>query len=477
MLRTFRLTNEPGGMGLSCTSRGLSLAGVPLLTKTEAGFAPRPAPEIASLVKAAYGLNDDPARLQSSLRVIAEALNRGDLVRASIAAVQSQTPELSWEAAARIANADLVLSKNDPEEPRDWHGRWTSEGSDGPSNAATAATDTAAHETPKPSENEMDGHGVQDDLGDTGAPQGEFEQKYDDLGPVEFAKRVIQFGDWLGRNGGNLSPDEKAHALAEYSFLQNRLSFWLSYDYTPPEAQLNLHSAALTLYQGAVNGGLVGPSDLPPSMLDVGGAAWGADNAPPNVRPATAKPNLELPHPAAEEAPAERAPVENGPPEGEAPAASVEAPIKEIKRLGGVVSNSQTKIGWGKGLQDQDGGWAPYIAQENPDARLLKKGSTGFDLVNDETGEAISAKTLDTLTASRIKRPQQLLSKVKGFVHAAEDYQPRREDDVDPGKIRSKTIQVAIPQYTSPAQWRYLNLGIRYAKERGISLVITRIAE
>jgi hypothetical protein len=63
----------------------------------------------------------------------------------------------------------------------------------------------------------------------------EFERKYDDLGPVDFAKQVIQFGDWLGRAGANLSPEEKQRALAEYSFLQNRLSLWLGYDYKPPK--------------------------------------------------------------------------------------------------------------------------------------------------------------------------------------------------------------------------------------------------
>ncbi len=486
-------------MGLSCTRAGLSLAGVPLLQKTETGFVPRSAPEIASLIKAAYGANDEPTRLHSSLGVIAEALNRGDLVRASIAAVLTRTPELSWEAAARLANVDLMLSKYDPSEPRDWHGRWTSDDDAAPASAATPADDGAADQEVKPvaprasnpgqrgdnrdpllmptafdvSDGAAGDDEARDDLPDPTSPTYEFEQKYDDLGPVEFAKQVIEFGDGLGRNGGNLSAADKVHALAEYSFLQDRLSFWLGYDYTPLEAQLNLHSAALTLYQGAVNGGLVGPSDMPPSMVDVAGAAWGADNGPPNVRPATAKPKFNdepFGH-----APAESGPAKNAPAEGEAPAAAVEAPIKEIEGLGGVAGNSESKIAWGKGIQDQDGGWAPYIAQQDPDARLLTKGSTGFDLVNDGTGEAISAKTLDTLTVSRIKRPQQLLSKLKAYIHAAEDYRPRRDGDLDPGKMRSKTIQLAIPQYTSPRQWRYLNLATGYAREHGISLVITRI--
>src|SRR5262249_36016871 len=108
-----------------------------------------------------------------------------------------------------------------------------------------------------------------------------FERKYDHLGPVDFAKEVIQFGDWLGREGKSLSPAEMAHALAEYSFVQDRLSFWLAYDYKPPTAQGNLLSAALTLYQGAVLGGLVRPGRLPESMLAVAGTASLFGGGPP----------------------------------------------------------------------------------------------------------------------------------------------------------------------------------------------------
>ncbi len=67
--RTFRLTNEPGGLGLSCGPLGLSLAGVPLLQKSRAGFAPRPPAEIEALVKAAYGAKAmSPELLRGSRR-------------------------------------------------------------------------------------------------------------------------------------------------------------------------------------------------------------------------------------------------------------------------------------------------------------------------------------------------------------------------------------------------------------------------
>src|SRR5580658_8703532 len=103
VVRIFRLTNEPGGLGLSCTPAGVSLAGVPLLRSTRAGFVPRPAREIASLLKAAYGADRDPSWFHSRLGAIAQALNGGDFILAAIAAVHTRTPELSAEAAIRLS--------------------------------------------------------------------------------------------------------------------------------------------------------------------------------------------------------------------------------------------------------------------------------------------------------------------------------------------------------------------------------------
>jgi len=139
MTRMFRLTNGSDGLGLSCTPAGVSLAGVPLLRRTRAGFVPRPAPEIASLLKAAYG--DGSTGLQSRLDAIAQALNRGDFTSAMIVAVHTRTPELSPEAAMRLAKTEQELTKYNynPNEPRDWHGRWTRDGTAGRASPADAA--------------------------------------------------------------------------------------------------------------------------------------------------------------------------------------------------------------------------------------------------------------------------------------------------------------------------------------------------
>jgi hypothetical protein len=473
MFRTFRLTNEPGGLGLSCTQRGLALAGTPLLRKTKAGFVPRPASEIEALIAAAFG--EDPTRLQSSVELIAESLNSGNFVRAAIAAVLTGTPELSADAAERLATVAAKLAKYDEDEPRDLHGRWTDEGAGAPDARVAESGDEAGREPMEPAASRFpnpkqigpnaeafvqpaltgsDDEAGSDESQNPNSLEQEFEHKYDDLGPVEFAKQVIQFGDWLGRNGQDLAPDDKTQVLAEYAFIQDRLNFWQAYDYTPPTAQLNLHSAALTLYQGAVNAGLAVPSELPRSMLDVAGAvAVGTDSAPPNIRPATPGPNFELPHVAPDEA------------------------YEEVKGLGGVVENAEVGITWNRGINEQGGPFEKYVDEQNPDATQLPRNSKTFDQFKEITGEALSDKSLNTLSVSYIKNPQKILGRVERYVDAAANYVPRGDFDIQPKEIASKTIHLAIPEYTSPTQWLYLNLGIRYAREHGVSLVITRIRE
>lgn len=453
-MRGFRLTNEPGGLGLSCTPSGVALAGVPLIRRTPTGFVPRSAFEIATLLRAAYG--DNPTSLQSRLSAIVQALNAGDFVSAMIAAVHTRTPELCPVAAKLLASAEAELVKYNPNEPRDWQGRWTRNGSaESDQSAGSNALDwsprsgayTVSPNNASVASDRQDGQAASD----ADALQQTFERKYDDLGPVDFAKRVIQFGDWLGRSGENLPPDDREFALAEYSFIQDRLSFWLSYGYKPVQAQTNLLSAALTLYQGAINGGIVRVGQLPRSMMDVAGTAVVFTDGPP-CRP-SAEPNFD-----------------------DAPSSLAEAP-REIEGLGGTVDNSEMNIAWNESIKNQGVPLEAYIEKENPDVVQLKPNATTFDLFDPITGEAISAKTMNTLSVTYIKTPQKIFSRLQLYVNEAVNYEGYWQSDLNPAEIDSKSIYLAVPEWTSPTQWRQLLRALVYGKDNGVSIVITRIRE
>jgi filamentous hemagglutinin len=55
------------------------------------------------------------------------------------------------------------------------------------------------------------------------------------------------------------------------------------------------------------------------------------------------------------------------------------------------------------------------------------------------------------------------------------NYQPYWRFDINPALIKSKTIQLAIPEETSLEQWRQLLRAIVYGKDNNVKIVITRI--
>jgi hypothetical protein len=312
-VRMFRLSNAPGERGLSCTPDGVALAGVPLMRKTQAGFEPRPVNEIASLFKAAFG--ERPMALPSRLGTIAKALNSGDFALAMIAAVHTQTPELTAEAAARLARADQDLTKYDynPEESRDWHGRWTGDGSSAPAAPITPAVDadqrTARADIPplRVAENTLPSDGAvaldapapcggntsgaaapSSDSGKQTALLESFKEKYDGLGPKDFSDQAIRFGYWLEAHGRELTGEERERALAEYFFLEDRLRLRQSDENNSALEHGYLYSAILMLHRGGAASGLVPVGHFPPSILNVAGTIALLDDArSPGLRPAT----------------------------------------------------------------------------------------------------------------------------------------------------------------------------------------------
>ena len=280
--RKFRLDTSPGGLGLRCGTGGLSLAGVALLRHTAQGFVPRPATEIAALFAAAYQGGIEARSRLPTLEVVAAALNRDDQTLAMIAALLLKLPALDWNPAARLARTSDYLEKYNEDEPRSADGEWTDgDSADGDSADGDSADEDSADDADPAHSIPHDPYLDPEVARILEARTPEFEERYDYLGPVEYAEAVTEFGYQLGATARDYSPSERQSARAEYVFLQDRLNFWLGYDFEPPSSQDNIRSAALALYQGAINGGLIHIGDhlgaLPPSMLDVAAAAIGND--------------------------------------------------------------------------------------------------------------------------------------------------------------------------------------------------------
>jgi hypothetical protein len=113
-IRHFRLS-PPGGRGVSCDADGALIGPVPLLQRTtdlsgRESWAPRSATALNADLGFCYGLPVDVASRAGGLIAVARALNGGAILRAKIAALHLQFPDLppltrSYEETAALAKA------------------------------------------------------------------------------------------------------------------------------------------------------------------------------------------------------------------------------------------------------------------------------------------------------------------------------------------------------------------------------------
>ena len=84
--------------------------------------------EIEALLVGAYGPDYSVAGRISELPTIAAQLQRGELAQAMISALGLRLDELSEDGVAGLIATDAFLKANfNPDQPRDWLGRWTAE--------------------------------------------------------------------------------------------------------------------------------------------------------------------------------------------------------------------------------------------------------------------------------------------------------------------------------------------------------------
>ncbi len=136
----FKLAESRGSAGgLYCGRDGLFLGPSALIEHHEGAYRLRPQDEIAILLAAAYKSIPDPTSCFARLPRVAAALEKGDLARAMIAALHLRLGEIPKERMASLARAEALLKHGfNPDQPRDWHGRWTAEGSVSSSGQAAA---------------------------------------------------------------------------------------------------------------------------------------------------------------------------------------------------------------------------------------------------------------------------------------------------------------------------------------------------
>jgi len=123
-------------MGLSVECDGVYIAGACCIISLKKDRRGRTLAAVSdkraldALLSAAYDQLVDTTRIREGLAKVAEALEEGNLFKATLAATFLGLPQLpDASAVRRLLNADRLLKANfNPEEPRDERGRWTIDG-------------------------------------------------------------------------------------------------------------------------------------------------------------------------------------------------------------------------------------------------------------------------------------------------------------------------------------------------------------
>ena len=97
----FKLDQNPNGRGLRCDAEGLFLGQEPLLRRDREGnFEARPADELQKILGRAYGADANWESRVRSVKLVAAALNKGDLARATknVSQPSARSLAVTWAA-------------------------------------------------------------------------------------------------------------------------------------------------------------------------------------------------------------------------------------------------------------------------------------------------------------------------------------------------------------------------------------------
>ncbi|WP_426575394.1 hypothetical protein ACP179_01345 (plasmid) [Xenorhabdus stockiae] len=148
--------------------------------------------------------------------------------------------------------------------------------------------------------------------------------------------------------------------------------------------------------------------------------------------------------------------------------------IRDVVRL--EKDGSKTAMSWTEGNYRQGYPFEDFVGKELklPESARLPYGSETFDYFT-PAKQAISVKTLNTTTVSRLQNPSQINSQLNGYINEMAKFErtTKGEFKITNDMIKQKTLYLAVPEKTTPVQWTEINKSISYAADKNIDIKVT----
>ena len=131
---------------------------------------------------------------------------------------------------------------------------------------------------------------------------------------------------------------------------------------------------------------------------------------------------------------------------------------------------------WGKGIKKQGDPWEDFWATQMPAGSRLPDGFPVFDYFDLAAGRAVSNKTIDTTTLAKQAKPENIYYTMKNYVDKTADFElaALQGFSITRSQIKSREIELLVPNGTTTAQWAELARSVEYAKTRGVFIHISR---
>lgn len=131
----------------------------------------------------------------------------------------------------------------------------------------------------------------------------------------------------------------------------------------------------------------------------------------------------------------------------------------------------------GSSINQQSMPFEHYIGTQLPAGSKLPDGFKTFDYYDSKDKIAISVKTINTQTDSRLNKPDAIkytinghVNKIAQFTDHIKEGTPLSTDD-----IKKRVLHIGLPEKTTSEQWKSINSAVKNANDKNIDIKITII--
>lgn len=131
----------------------------------------------------------------------------------------------------------------------------------------------------------------------------------------------------------------------------------------------------------------------------------------------------------------------------------------------------------GSSVNQQGMPFEHYIGTQLPPGSKLPDGFKTFDYYDSKDKIAISVKTINTQTDSRLNKPDAIKYIINGYVNKMAQFTDHIKEGtpLSTDDIKKRVLHIGLPEKTTSEQWKSINSAVKNANDKNIDIKITII--